>query len=189
MNELTDRLAGAFPNEQVPADSQTFPEDMGALKRLMQELSIKDLVITIEKDPNQMDILDHLAGAEESSIFQTLCQDSLDVTLTESPAGCEKLEELSIEPSNLVFTPPFKTKDTLILTSNSDSVLHYDVKVVPGDILEIDGDRGKVLPRETAILKLRCNMTERDNLRVGKVLLEFGNKAFCVNVKILPARR
>lgn len=153
---------------------------------MLQELSSKDIVITVEKDPNQIDMLGHLAGIEESSIFQTLCQESLDLTLTESSSATEKQKVVTVEPSNLVFIAPYKTKDTIIITSNCDAVLHYEVRTAPSDLLHIEADAFTVLPRKTTILKLRCNLSKTDKLQVGKVLLYFRDDVFCVNVKVFP---
>lgn len=178
-------MSAKFPNEQIPKDSENFPEKTEAVKCLLQTLSVKDIIITLEQDPNRT-LVGQMVGMDETSLFQTLCQEGLDITAVDTAVGKQTQNTCRVEPTCLIFTPPVKVKDTLILTCTNSVSLRYQLKMVPAGILEAQPMEGVMVPEETVIISLTCGLQKQQRPQVVKVMIHVDNEVLCVDVKVVP---
>lgn len=182
VDELTSMLAEPIKGEIYSSNYAVFNENPSAIPDILETISVKEMLITIEQDPNQT-----LVGEcpDDSMAFQSLCEQATIVAepATMSPKLCR------LEPPSLMLFPS-KPKDSLFLLSRGNEKLRFSATSTPVG-LGIRPTNGDISPGETVELKIKlpkdaayCQFTVR--VHVGCDVMESDVKI--LNVGSSPRR-
>lgn len=177
LDNVIEELGTAFSNEVRISGLEKITESVGALNELSHQLIFREIILTLEKDPEKT----ILATIDDTSTFETLClngsNDTFECTMTKKDTKC-----FSVEPSNIILTPPIKEIDTILLCSSSVKPLQYKIIVEPSHQIEVQPASGGIC-NETILIKIFCrNKLTYDSFRV-KVYIE--DEVIEVPVKVM----
>lgn len=172
---LITRLSSVFPDESMPRDLNKFNESVGAMKELLLQLVSKEILLTVEHDPEKTLI----GSINETTMFQTLCCDSiLNETSTE-----DHILYWTVEPKSIVLTPPMKCEDAILLSSKKK--VQFQVKVSPQNkCLRVVPLEGIVDAEETTLIRLYCDKNNVDTEQLFNLSVLVENDVIDVNVKV-----
>lgn len=79
VKSIVEELSSKFIDEDIPNDiGKLYKESVHAMKQLLQEIFPKEIVVTVEHDPDAT-----IVPIDDTSLFQTLCQDSSNYTISD----------------------------------------------------------------------------------------------------------
>lgn len=176
-NLLLEKLNNQFPNEAIPQDVNQINETVGAMKTLMQNINTKEIILTVEKDTDST-LVGQIGGLDDTTIFQSLCEGMSTIVSSKTIVS-----SCLVEPKSLVLTPPRKVEDTVLIISQSNSSLQYEVTLMPADVLNVAPSQGIIRPEETVLLTISCKKNMQDKKNV-KLLVYVDNDVFEIDIKV-----
>ncbi|XP_072391780.1 uncharacterized protein spd-2 [Diabrotica undecimpunctata] len=174
IDPLTNIIKEKVDREVMPADLIKFGESPIYLKELLKLLNRYQIVLTLERDPEQT-IFQHFS--DDSGLYQSLYQDNTVV--------CNKTGGLNfchVAPAIILLTLPYKYKDSIFIKSNYDHKLNF--KVSAQDELEVRPKEGTIEPHSTTILSVKYQPISPIEKKSLQILIEIENEVFEVVVKV-----
>lgn len=83
VNPIAKQLFECFENESIPEDVMRIKESLSSMRDLMQQLTVKEIVLNLDYDPEKT-----LVAMDETSLYQTLGQSSSDITVIDAHEDC-----------------------------------------------------------------------------------------------------
>ncbi|XP_028133024.1 uncharacterized protein LOC114328384 [Diabrotica virgifera virgifera] len=174
IDQLTNIIKEKVDNEAMPTDLIKFGESPIYLKELLKLLNRYQIVLTLERDPEQT-IFQHFS--DDSGLYQSLYQDKTVV--------CNKTGGLScchVAPAIILLTLPYKYKDSIFIKSDSDHKLNF--KVSAQDELEVKPKDGSIEPHSTTILSVKYQTSSPVDKKTLLILIDIENEVFEVVVNV-----
>lgn len=170
---IVEELTDTFENEDIPKDVSKLKESVEGMKYLLQEITPREIVLIVERDLEAT-----IVPNDDTSVFQTLCQDFSNITVIETHS------KFKIEPASIILTPPIKTEDALLLINEKRSEVFFEAFVKLADVVKVKPSSGIVLPGETAVIKIVCKEGGKKSERC-KVVIRADDEESEVDVKIV----
>ncbi|CAH1970276.1 unnamed protein product [Acanthoscelides obtectus] len=143
IDDLSNMLMQRINGEVMPEDLAKFKEDRSNIQQVLKLLTRKEIVLTIEMDPDETIIPQFL---DDSEMFQTLLQDDSSAGLNETVVSTS----IKLEPSTLILTVPKKRSDCLFLSCGR-SKFNYEVSSTPSG-LTVNPKQGNVEPGRDVVI-------------------------------------
>ncbi|KAK9886219.1 hypothetical protein WA026_015738 [Henosepilachna vigintioctopunctata] len=173
IDNLCLRLNLTLDGEAIPSDVVKCRDSIKSLKLLLQDLSHKEMVIMLERD---MDCTLVATLTDETSLFHSMCDEN---TLIEE----NNHNIFKLEPSSLIFAPPSKLLDSILLTSDSESSAWFDITVPPG--ISVNPQNGCLMPHSTKIIELKIKNLDLIVNNMFKVCVRIEGVVLYTDVKII----
>nr|CAI5832909.1 unnamed protein product [Callosobruchus analis] len=151
IDDLSNILMQRINGEVMPEDLVKFKEDHRNLEQVQKLLTRKEIVLTIEMDPDETIIPQFL---DDSDMFRTLYQEDSSAGLNEAAIS----NPIKLEPSAVILTVPKKKSDRLFLLSNRSITVEYEVTSRPAN-LTLHPKRGAVEPGKEAVINVSYDGT------------------------------
>ncbi|XP_023023082.2 uncharacterized protein [Leptinotarsa decemlineata] len=176
IDPLATTLKKELFGEVMPSDLVRLKESSEYWREIFKQFSRNEIVITIERDPDQTIIPQF---SDESGLYQSLWQDSTVVVSDHTV-----VQQCRLEPPTIFLTPPSKTKDYLFFISDSNKKLHYQVTCDPKG-LELEPKEGIIVPGEQIVISLAYPKAVVNGNKQYKVSVYVENDVFEADVKVM----
>nr|CAI5832910.1 unnamed protein product [Callosobruchus analis] len=180
IDDLSNILMQRINGEVMPEDLVKFKEDHRNLEQVQKLLTRKEIVLTIEMDPDETIIPQFL---DDSDMFRTLYQEDSSAGLNEAAIS----NPIKLEPSAVILTVPKKKSDRLFLLSNRSITVEYEVTSRPAN-LTLHPKRGAVEPGKEAVINVSYDGTVPERRMEFTVTVSCDGQILETTVKRVKAR-
>ncbi|VEN34237.1 unnamed protein product [Callosobruchus maculatus] len=177
IDDLSNILMQRINGEVMPEDLAKFKEDYRNLEQVQKLLTRKEIVLTIEMDPDETIIPQFL---DDSELFQTLYQDNSSAGLNETAIS----NPIKLEPSAMILTVPKKKSDRLFLSSLRSTPVEFEVTSRPAG-LTLHPKRGAVEPGKGAVINVSYEGTVPERWMEFNVTVNCDHQIFETTVKVV----
>ncbi|XP_019768936.2 uncharacterized protein LOC109543585 [Dendroctonus ponderosae] len=146
VDALTSMLSEPIQGEIYSSEFAMFRENTSAISDILENVNVKEMLVTIEQDPNQTLVAE---CPDDSVVFQSLWEQA---TFVGDAATVPRISFRMEPPSLMLFQS--KPEDSLFLLSEANETLSYTVSSTPIGLL-IRPTRGEIAPGDTAELKVK----------------------------------
>lgn len=94
--------------------------------------------------------------------------------------------KFSAEPTVVILTPPTKTEDNILLTSNWDEPSNFCVESDEPAYLHLFPKRGIILPNQTLFIRVILSDTVPIDKRNASITVRINHDVFNIKVKVIP---
>ncbi|KAL3286490.1 hypothetical protein HHI36_000995 [Cryptolaemus montrouzieri] len=172
VDSLSSTLQQNIQDESIPNDILNCRESVNGLKPLYQGLMQNEVMIMVEKD---LDSTLVPAMTDETSMFQSFYNESTII---------ENIKLLCrLEPTSLILTPPSKLRDCLLLSSENEHPLHFEISAPEG--IEVIPRSGNLKPYSTQLIELIIQKIDELTQMAFKVSVNVGGQVLNTDIKIV----
>lgn len=175
ISQIANTLKEKIERECMPVDLVKFKEPPGHLQEIINLLTHYQIVLTLERDPEQTIIQQY---PDESALYQSLYQDT---TVVCNQSGNQ--HSCYVAPTILVLTIPYKHKDTIFLQSNNQNKLNFIASCQEND-LELKPREGILDSYGTVTISVKYISTSVTAKKDFKIVIIVENEIFEVEVKV-----
>lgn len=179
-NPLIEKLSNSFHDERMPSDIHKLTETVGSMKELMQNLVSKEVILTLERGL-EGSLFEHIAGIDETSMFHSLVEGMVTTICASHVNAC------TVEPTNIVLTPPSKTEDNVLVINQTAQLLQFQTALTNDEILEVSPSEGMLPPGQTILLRINCDTRklQQQQQKLFKLSIFVDDDVFDVDIKIV----
>lgn len=174
VTELVEELSEQFDEELPSSDTIRFVESIACIKDLQQQLAYKEVILTLEQDPEMTVMV-----SDETTMFETVLMNQSNTVLENTVHS----NQCSVMPSSIILTPPYKEADLIILTTTCSIPLKFTVVTVDENIVATPA-KGEISSERNELIQVAFKQ-KNSQLKDSLLRIHAGSDVLEVHIKII----